>query len=201
MQKLPFDELLERLEEYWKSVDFPLLPKLASGIDIESIEPKNFEGQLPEEMKILYKWRNGVKREFATDLIGRLTLFSGAIPMAIQKVWWVHETMAVNEFGWGRSKIPLFESGGGDYFLLNCDVEASEYGQIYFFSPGAIDFELIITVYDSLTTLFQTVLESFKEDLYQVDDNQITRVADYPALHRLEKRLNPRSDYWRLFDK
>jgi len=211
------EQLLESLEDYWRKIDLPLLAKLEPGIDPDGIEPRNFDGVLPQELKALYKWKNGIKPEFATDLIGRLSLFSGGIPMPMPKVWWVQDTMGgagdlavgsagdlgvsgAGDLGWSRTKIPIFESGGGEFFLLDCDVTTPEFGQILFYSPGSIDFDLTISIYDSLITLFQTVLQSYKAGLYQVDDNQMMVVADYPKLHRLEKELNPKSGYWKLFD-
>lgn len=195
------EHILESLEDYWRKIDFPLLSRLAPGIDPDGIEPRNFDGVLPEEVKVLYKWKNGIKPEFAREPIGRQTLFDGGIPMAMQKVWWMQDVRGGDdELWWSPSKIPIFESGGGELYLIDCDASTPEYGQIIFFNPGSVDFDLAISIYDSLLTLFQSVLQAYQGNLFQVGDKGYLDVSDYKKLNRLYTELNPKSGYWKLYN-
>lgn len=194
------DHILEQLEQYWRKIDFPLLSRLGPGIDPGRIEPRNFEGVLPEDLKVYYKWRNGIKSEFAGEPIGRQTLFDGGIPMTMESIWWVQDSYGGDDLGWSRSKIPLFRSGGGEYYLLDCDASTPAYGQIIFFNPGSIDYGVTISIYDSLITFFQGVLQGYERNLLRVNDNKFLEVADYNLLNRMNRELNPRSDYWKLYD-
>jgi hypothetical protein len=198
MGKIALEQLLDSLDEFWEKNDVPLLSILGPGIDIDRIEPRNFNGVLPKDLKTLYRWRNGVKPEFAAELIGRLMLFKGGIPMTIEEIWWVQDTMGGDNTGWSKSNIPIFESGGGDFYLLNCDDKTSDYGQIIYFSPVAVEFEKSISVYDSLITLFQTTYECYKSGIYKFDDQQMM-VVDHAQLKKVAHHLNPESKYWRLF--
>ena len=195
------EHILESLEDYWRKIDFPLLSRLAPGIDPDGIEPRNFDGVLPEEVKVLYKWKNGIRPEFARDPIGRQTLFDGGILMTMKEVGRVQGLLGGDEDeGWSRSKIPIFESGGGEYYLLECDASSATFGRIIIFDIGSVDFERTIGMYDSLGTLFQTVLKAYEDGLFRVGDHGYLEVSDYKELSRLKKEFNPQSDYWRLYN-
>jgi len=197
----PLQHILESLEDYWRKIDFPLLSRLGPGVHENSFTPVNFDGVLPDELKVLYKWKNGIKPEFARDPIGRQTLFNGGIPMALASVWQVQGLLGGDDDqGWSRSKIPIFESGGGEYYLLDCDASTAEFGRIIFYNPGSVDYELTIGIYDSLVTLFQSVLKAYEDDLFRVGDHGYLEVSDYNKLSRLKKEFNPQSDYWRLYN-
>jgi len=197
----PLQHILESLEDYWRKIDFPLLSRLGAGVHENSFTPVNFDGVLPDELKVLYKWKNGIKPEFARDPIGRQTLFNGGIPMALASVWQVQGLLGGDDDqGWSRSKIPIFESGGGEYYLLDCDASTAEFGRIIFYNPGSVDYELTIGIYDSLVTLFQSVLKAYEDDLFRVGDHGYLEVSDYNKLSRLKKEFNPQSDYWRLYN-
>lgn len=51
---------------------------------------------------------------------------------------------------WDENKFPLFASGGGEYFLLETDLGSPDFGMIHYHWVGAVDFDTIITSYDSL---------------------------------------------------
>ena len=107
--------------------------------------------------------------------------------------------MAHSEMGWGEKKIPLFESGGGDFFLIECDQASNDYGKIYFYCPSAVDFQMIISMYDSLYSLFQGIYECNKQGICEYDSNTGMWERDKMKVFEIEKRLNPSSEYWKLF--
>jgi hypothetical protein len=194
------ERILESLEDYWRKIDFPLLPRLGPGVDVDSFASVNFDGVLPDELRVLYKWKNGIKPEFARDPIGRQTLFDGGILMTMPEVWRVQGLLGGDgDNGWSRSKIPIFESGGGEYYLLECDASSAAFGRIIFFDIGSVDFERTVGMYDSLGKLFQTVLKAYEDGLFRVGDHGYLEVSDYKELSRLKKEFNPGSDYWRLY--
>jgi hypothetical protein len=63
-----------------------------------------------------------------------------------------------------------------------------------------VDYDVTISIYDSLITLFHGVLEAYERSLLRVGDKEFLEVADYSALNRMKRELSPRSDYWKLYD-
>jgi len=151
---------------------------------------------LPDEVWDLYSWKNGVNPT-AEDSIGNLSIFELAVFVSFQEAMDIQKSMAGSEYGWDKNKFPLFTSGGGDYYLIEGDISKNEYGSIYYYFPGAVDFERMISQYDSLYTLFLTIYESFSKNIFTYREG-VLEVDDEKSFE-IGKKLNPRSDYYKLY--
>src|ERR1700722_4569713 len=114
-------EVLGRLEKFWAENEFLLLSRLAPGGGVDGDALVSFSGVLPDDLRLLYGWRNGILPEYAREPIGRQTMFDGGIPLTMESVWAVQGVQGGDEdLGWNRSRVPIFRSGGGEYYLLEC---------------------------------------------------------------------------------
>jgi SMI1 / KNR4 family (SUKH-1) len=200
MNSTEINLIFHDLESYWKNHGTPILNKLQHGIIIEGNKIDNFYGELPTDLFKLFKWKNGTKPENNVDPIGSLCLFPLGMLLSFDEIIYTQKEMAGRELGWERTKLPLFEDGGGEYFLIDCDSSKSSFGKIIYFSRGAVDFNRMISIYDSLYTLFQTIYECNKSGVFNYNTEK--GILDYDNLkkNKISRELNPLSDYWKLFD-
>jgi hypothetical protein len=193
-----FTNLLDKLAILWHQQQVPIIDQFNPGVDISPAQIGNFSGELPNEVFKLYEWRNGQNIGSASTLLGELWFFNSGIFLPFETLIMVQNQMGNNEYGWNSTMLPLFESGGGDYYLIECDKFSHLYGMISFYCPSAVDFDKIITMYDSLETFFSGIYESFEKGVYRYDEMGVLQ-SDQAQLSDIEKRLNPKSDYWKLF--
>lgn len=194
-----FEELLNHLEQYWMQNNTPIIKKLQPGIEIDVNELKKFTGQLPLQVNELYQWKNGLYKN-EKDLIGSVCLFQLGFPLRFDDIIVEQARRSGEELGWESTMLPLFESGSGEYFLIDCNLLNESYGRIFYHSIGSVDFDLIISIYDSLFDLFLSILECSKQGIYRYEGENATLTVDWKKLFEFNKRLNPKSDYWRLYD-
>ena len=69
----------------------------------------------------------------------------------------VYEACAIKDNIWAKGYLPLFTSGGGDYFLINLNTEDLSYGMISLYSP-VINMSIeLISIFDSVYNFFLSV--------------------------------------------
>ena len=91
---------------------------------------------------------------------------------------------------------PLFGSGAGDYYLIDCANNNQTQGTIFYFSPSDPDFDGMISIYDSLDKLLHTVSECYKLGAYFFNDNQLQ--IKYELEKGISINKNPESHFWKL---
>ena len=187
--------LLYELESLWRNEKAPILDKLNPGLKNPEKEIYGFSGVLPNEVWELYSWKNGVNAT-SKDLIGNLKIFQMGIFLPLEKAIDIEKEMIGTEFGWDSNKFVLFESGGGDYYLIDGNTSANSYGMLFYHSIGSVEFETIISQYDSLYALFLTIYECFKRRIFTYDKGLLK--IDREKYFDIGKEMNPRSDYWKL---
>lgn len=194
-----FLKQLTLIEELLKEEKSPLLPKLAEGIDIKQFQLSSFDGVIPEEVFKLFNWKNGVRDSASHDFVGSLSLFLFGIPLSFEEVARLQNQMTKHSFGWEKTMLPLFHSGGGDYHLIECDLASVSYGQIFYHSVSTVDFDKMITIYDSLYHLFDTTYQCYKNGIYHYSADTGQLEIDYDSNFDLSKELNPLSEYWKIY--
>lgn len=201
MENQTITALLKELEATWKKQDAPILKKLSPGSAISKNDINCCENDLPDAMIELYKWKSGIVDSFKASPAGSLKFFQMGIMLSISEICIVQRGMTEEEFGWETSRLPLFQSGGGEFFLIETDTLASAYGRIFYHSVGAVDFELVIDIYDSLYSLFMTTLQCFKMGVYKFQNGtEYLETTDVRLFYEIGKRYNPFSAYWNLYD-
>jgi len=186
--------LLNDFEEYLISIDSPILNKLNTGVG--SWDSKSVVEDLPKEVEILYRWKDGTDTKKG-DSLGQLWLFNFGVFLILKEAIKTYNECAKKVEKWDEYKFPLFASGGGEFFLLECNKNKKEYGMIYYHSIGDIDIDFLITKYDSLESFIKTIHKCYQERAYiyssinelEFDDNMEYKIA---------RELNPKSQYWNL---
>jgi hypothetical protein len=196
MSKKKLTDIIKILEDYLIKINAPIIEKLGQGIDSSESLLLKSSYDLPPDVLTLYRWKNGTNT-LADDLIGNVKLFSSAIFIPIERAIEIQRSMTKDKYGWDVTKFTLFESGGGEYFLIDCDIESASYEMIFFHSIGAIEFDRIITMYDSLDALFLTICQCFSSGAYFYEGKVFKINNDLEF--EISKKINLKSAYWKLF--
>lgn len=112
------------------------------------------------------------------------------MPSAIE----LYNSHAVVSKYWPDYYFPLFTNGGGDFILLNIDVQSEEFGRLYLYSP-AINLSIEpISLYDSIKTMVDTILLCYKHCAYFFENREL--IIDTDLEFEISKRQNPQSLFW-----
>ncbi|TDW97276.1 SMI1/KNR4 family protein [Dinghuibacter silviterrae] len=190
------DELLQQLIKSGS----PLANELQAGIDKSAIETEvsKFEIALPEEVYDLYSWRNGLNSDYLeSNKLGALELFRLAVFPPFEVAMEDYEQYSQKNVYWEKEMFPLFGSGGGDYYLINCGQNSEEKGMIFYYSPSNYEFDGSISIFDSLETLIQSVTVCYEERAYWFGSDRYLEI-DYTIEAEICQARNPLSAYWRL---
>lgn len=196
--------LLDQFSEQLSLSGSHIIKELQPGIDRTIVEKsiRDFSLNLPDEVFELYAWRNGLNPEYLeSSEVGEMELFKLGIfpPFEIS-------LEEYNDYAWKnnyyeKSFFPLFGSGGGDYFLINCEDESNERGRIYYFTLSSYEFDKWISMYDSLETLIQTITYCYKEGAYSYNlEEGPSLQIDIPLEREICRVNNPLSDYWKSLE-
>lgn len=193
--------LLEGLYEVLEEARSPLCGILQKGLSRKTIDDciQDLKVNFLPEMYELYSWRNGVREE---DLDGKTLGEFWLFPMGFfPPIDFAIEDYRVGmDIGWSSNYFPLFASGGGDYYLIDCDKQSMTYKMVLYDSPSNIDFEGIVSKFDSLNSLLEAITECYKRKVYYYDFNKDRNLFVNRALEKeIFMRHNPKSDYWKIF--
>lgn len=188
-----FKDMLATLENILRKKNSSLLARLKTGVgSLKDFEHISF---LTEESKILYQWKNGTNR----DLNSRpsdLLLFDMGIFIDLKKSMEYYSRAAGKLEGWTVSMFPLFESGAGDFYLIECDSASGDYGSIYFHTITSDSGQTSIMAYDSLPALISTIIQCYEKNIYTVSESGFWN-SDSDKEYALTRELNPKSkEFW-----
>ncbi|WPV65824.1 SMI1/KNR4 family protein [Chitinophaga sp. LS1] len=144
---------------------------------------------------ILYGWRNGVL-DMDNRVIGQMELFARAIMLPLENAI-EHYDYAITNDMWKEKLFPIFTSGGGDFLLFDANEQNQTVGQILTYSPSVTLSEEPVSIYDDMNTMFETVIECYRQGAYRFDESGFIEV-DYQIEQQLSQSKNPNSEYWKL---
>ena len=197
MENSGIKQLLVELESELDRTHAPILHRLNQGRTENELRDIFGGMQILDDVYALYMWKDGTDTTNAA--LGKCWLFKMGALIPAQKAVQYYKKFVNRDEYWIDGMFPLFESLGGDFYLIDINSTSPTYGFIFFYYPGAVDFEVIISKYDSLETLVRTILECFRRGAYFYDKNALT-LEFTPELEReITKNNNPRSAYWTLF--
>jgi hypothetical protein len=196
MSNIKIRELLHELELALIQKHATILDRLNPGKSIEELK-QIFKGMdIPEEVYAIFQWKNGVDTE--NRPIGQSWLFSmGALMKAEDAVRCYCHFVNSDEY-WIDGMFPVFRSLGGEFYLVDTNKGSPTFGFVFLYYRAAVDFETIISMYDSLETLSTSVTECFKTGAYSYNKDGIL-VMQHQLAREIEMKNNPRSAYWTLF--
>jgi hypothetical protein len=190
---LLFATLLE-LETFLGESKTPISGMLNPGISAETAKGLLGEIEVPQEVLQLYSWRNGVYRKSGLALGEQWLLPMGIfLPLDIAVNWYKKSAAST----WGTGRFPLFASWGRELFLLECQKESEKSGMVYYYDPEPVDSPSLETAYDSLSAMFQTILECYRQKVYYYHPITLQLVSDFWLARDIAMPLNPRSEFWR----
>jgi hypothetical protein len=193
--------LLNDLYTFLKTANPILAGSLQQGLDKAEIDRMIGKTGItfPDELYALYGWKNGITNDpERIEDFGELLIFRLATYPSLSESLEDYGYNAGNY--WSGDLFPVFSSGGGDYYLFNCEEGVPSRGMIHFYCPSNYLFRGVITVFDSLSSLFRSVVECYAEKVYYFDDAGTFIIADLKREHEIIVKNNPRAEYWKLIN-
>lgn len=121
----------------------PILQRLNPGKSRNELA-NNFNSiNVPENLLQLYEWKDGTNIDNA--VIGECWIFKMGSFISSQRATQCYQKNVGRDEFWNDSKFPIFESLGGDFYLIDINNKSSTYGLIFFHSVGAVDFNTMIS--------------------------------------------------------
>lgn len=193
-----FKEILEKFESMLKEFNYPILNYLQEGKRNSSYDDvaelfKNLKFAVRNDIVEMYSWKNGVKGMYENP-VHNLELFPNGIMLPFEYAVSSYALEVKSQKLFGKEYFPLFASGGGDYILMNMDDTKKSYGQLFLFSPSVLLTSKPVSIYDTLSTLFETLLEIYYQKGYYFNGNGLE--IDYDIEKEVSMRMNPNSKFW-----
>ena len=86
----------------------------------------------PEELFEIQSWRNGTKWEKGIKL-GSLWFFPGALFFSLDMAIEFYSVRANEDEYWRNKMLPIFGSGGGEFYLIDLDINSPGYKKIFYY--------------------------------------------------------------------
>jgi hypothetical protein len=189
-------QLLDRILGHLRQLKRPVCSLLQPGLPAASVSEAFAKARItpPGSLPDIYSWRNGTLLSSGASL-NDLNFFPGYYLMSLEEAIETHSILAKQDeepCTWKETWFPLFCSGGGDFYAIECDRSASRMGSIVFFFRDDADHPV---VYESLSSMLQTVERCFAERVFYVA--QEGYLTTNPVRERETARvLNPTLGYW-----
>ena len=137
------------------------------------------------------KWH----KNYTGRLSWSLWFFNFGVFISFDQAVKTYNALAGKEYYFDKNKFPLFESGGGEIYVIECDSSSANYGVIYYHSFSDVDDEILTTKYDSLMSLINTMTECFLQQAYKYENNVL--ITNHDLQREIAHANNPKSDYWK----
>ena len=199
MSNLPV--LLAQLEGALNAVEPRVLEDFHPGLTDAEMDAHmaRFNYVLPDDLRALYRWRNGQKQ--GASFLGslwRMTPLGDESSLWIREIWsencaLLDETVPpfVEELEWTY----LFDDGCGSHFVAGCAPDARVPCAIYNCDKGAWNFE---KMFEGIEPMLQTALQWWRSGVFWGCEHRYGWHLDSNSTKRLEiaRRLNPACPYW-----
>jgi hypothetical protein len=197
--------LLNNLEIELEKVQAPVLPLLNPGIEESEITKKlkSVGIALPPEALDFYKWHDGT-HFLENKLVNGQSLFFGAMFPTLKTAIETYVFYTKSDRDFKKHFFSLFETQQGIMYLIDWDPKSDNYGMILKHDISrAIAPKVVTSVYDSVSCFIETITQCYRTGIYRIETQGAENIlmSDYPAEIKISKDLNPKSAYWKLFDK
>lgn len=204
MQKLK--HFLHDLDEVLYKKRIPIIKFFNNGVDRNNLVELFNKFAIPfdpiEELFLFFEWHNGINMALLdTEPDVDITLFTLGIPCSIEESFRAYLYYSVENSFWTTNLFPLFESSGGDYFLIDFNKNSKGFKKIFFFSPSNPYFQGTISIYDSLLLLIESIIECYEKNIYKLDEAMEELIIQPKLETEVFRKNNPLSEYWKVLDK
>ena len=188
-------QLLNEIEKGLQQLDHSCVDHLNPGLSSQKIQ-ELFE-KIPlhptQDLRALYTWRNGSK-DCEGITLGELAFFPGFYLMSLEESIQTYLELRETD-AWGKSRFPIFASGGGDFYAMNLAPEAQ--GQIL----GFYVFEEETQVeYQSLKSMLATLKACYEQGIIFRNEQGYLDM-DYRKHAEIAHDINPEVKIWLEFLK
>lgn len=205
------DQVLKQILRRLEYLNLPIISQLREGIndrELDKLEEK-LPFKLPQEVRFYYQWRNGYRASLQEyDLLfpsGRVLSLQDGIDdyqqlielnniiendILAKNVSATPDPYSIFELNsiWDPFWLPIFNDISNSYHAIVCAKSTRATSPVYSVS---LEDSNIYLAYDSLTTLFQTVINAYETGAYYFDDGGIV-CCDRAKLLPIENAHNPR---------
>ena len=183
------NELIEKLDrqlaglrpEYYQE----LKPSL-SDLEIQNLQ-EQYKIRLPEDLKTLYKWKNGQNQNCYESFVNNSMFVSleDALDTAAELTSMIGSDFEIENW-WNENWIPVFHNGGGDYICLDCEGTFTKNpGQLIEFWHADEDRNVIAP---SLKFFISQIVKHYEETNPQDFDEyfEIENIDNFPLVFTVE---------------
>lgn len=182
------DRTVAHLQRLRRRAPDLLQPPLS--LDAIRAQAKVLPFALTGEVESIYQWRNGTKAEAGT-LLEFLYFFPGFYFLSLEEAIERYQELE-DAPQWQKGWFPLFENGGGDYYVVPCKKKRAATSEIIGFLHGEPE---QAAEYESLEAMVQTIEACFREGAFFVDDDD-TLDTDYDQHEEIARQFNPTIPEW-----
>jgi cell wall assembly regulator SMI1 len=192
-------ETLGELSKTLIASQSPLTNFFKAGLTAEAVDrlTKNVNLNLPQDLKTIYEWKNGVDLDKLDDRNFDTSLFPLATFVGLEDALEAYQ-FYTNEKYWPTNMFPVFQSNGGDFFLSDINPQSKNYSRIYFFSPSDPYFSDLISYADSVEKLLESVINCYSLGIFRYDQTDEYLDFDFDKQVVLFRKINPESEYWKI---
>jgi len=189
-------ELLAALQKLLLKFHPSLAKQLKAGASIGEIDKvaATIKLTFTDGMYDLFTWKNGIKRT-GTGVLSQSLLFPDGIPFSLSEAVHIYRLLIKTNNLFRPNFFPLFSGEYETILLIDLDEKSETHKMISLYSPPALDGANLMTIYDSLSSLLQTVIAAYNEEACRIDGD--TLEVDIVAYTNIAGSHNPVSKYWR----
>jgi hypothetical protein len=179
-------ESVENIFRQLSNLSRPLVQRRRAGLSISHIADQFHRLGLtsPDDLIELYLVSDGTTTGTG-DILGEIAFFPGFYWMTLGEA--VENYLAFhNDDRWDRSWFPVFASGGGDFYNVNCNSSSDLFGSVVGFMLG---FDDHMIEFGSVASMLATIDESFRQGAFFVRDGYLE--ADYPRMREIRTKVDP----------
>ena len=193
-------QLLSKLESLLNRAGYRTNYFLSEGLDEDKIRlDASF---LPEEAVQLFCWRNGMRTESRLETLGRSWFFSFGYLLSFEECNDLFKTKSYLGYSskFTPTMFPLFASGGGELYFVECDPKLLSFRQIFYFTLAEVEVDELVSKYDSLTHFIDMVNECYETGTYFFDEER-NFCCKYEEEIEIGLKINTRSEYWKALSQ
>lgn len=164
----------------------PIAARRKSGADERSISEKlSLCGlQSPPDFAEAYRLCDGTETAEG-DALDEIQFFPGYYWMSLDEALATYDALT-RDGQWNANWLPVFASGGGDFYSVICDPKSRDFGSVVGFILGEDDH---MVEFVDITALLKTVERSFSEGAFFVTDGYLE--ANYSKMRAIARSIQP----------
>lgn len=180
------EALVDRIFDHLREVGSIIPNRRRPGMNPDDIMREMLaEGlDIPEELLNLYAYCDGTSTHEG-EIIGSIQFFPGYYWMSLGDALNVYRAVSKSS-EWSGSWLPIFASGGGDFYAVVCDSNSPYFGEVVGFVLGE---SKQIVEFKDISSFFETIQRSFTDGAFFQSEGRLK--ADYPQMRAIARQVQP----------